>query len=63
MYHEKLKTQDFSLNSLFSGEIPFTGGEAISSLDLCDHLRIGRDTQYCCTCSGSLEMFNEKEER
>lgn len=57
-----LKTPNIACLSVFAGEIPDTGGEAISSLDLCDHLCIGRDTQYCCTFSCSLEMFKDKEE-
>lgn len=49
--------------SVFTGEIPFTGGEAVSSLDLCDHLCTGRDTQYFYTYHSSLEVFKENKEQ
>ena len=47
---------------VFSGEIPYTGGEDIPSLDLCDHFCIGRDTLYRYTFYCCLEMFKGKEE-
>lgn len=59
MYHQKLKIQHFL--SVFAGQIPYTGRKAISSLDLRDHLCIGRDTQYCYTFICCLEMFKDKE--
>lgn len=56
--YQKLKVYDWYR---CLGKISNTGGEVVQSLDQCDHLCTGRDTQCGCTFRGSLEMLEENE--
>ena len=48
-------------SSSVTGKLPYVGGEALSSLDLCNNLYPGRDTQSSCAWHCSLQMFTEEE--